>query len=264
MIRTTSARSALKPSETQSLFKFLLHFHPDSDEFRRKGGKPWLWYSYDYASERDAFLPGLGRDERAFWTLLLRRLWKYEDLYLFFRDCYPVWEDVGGGKTHLAMQFSRARSGEIAALSTKYSDYLARQMEQLGVESYTLRHQHHAHAPGHSPRRTEKDYYGIYAFEHNPQVALWLTTGALLHVKVYDHRCYHAENEYGLIVPPEQRAAFGASRATPPSAVVATPTTPISEPMRSAARDDSTRLKGGFSMSQLTEGYLNHLKPEPA
>ncbi|MDR6194751.1 hypothetical protein [Siphonobacter sp. SORGH_AS_0500] len=203
MIRTKSSRSAVKSHPEQSLFKFSLSFHPTSQEALRKQGKPWIWYSFDLPEERALFLPALPQTLRSQWLDFLSRLFKYEDLYLFFRDCYPQEEDQ-----RLIIYFATVRAPEIRSLSVSYGEYVSRCLAQMGFSDFTLRHQiDPVQIPGKCPSRLERDFYGIRAFETNPKVVQWLSSQTLLSVKIYDNRCYHPENEYGVIQAPPQQAS---------------------------------------------------------
>ncbi|WP_288425895.1 hypothetical protein [uncultured Spirosoma sp.] len=210
MQRAKSRKSAHKPDEHQSLFKFMMYFNEHTEEYRRKAGRPWVWYSFDMPDERDMFAPGLAPDLRTLYTDLLRRAQPWPDLYQFLRECYPVWTPAAGDDHNLDIYMPKHVVGNLADISTRYAETVEFLMRQVGVTNYRVGSGKSRTVPGFSPSKLpNQEFFGIRAFEQNPQVSFWFTTRALKMVKIYDHRCYHAENLYGTIGQDEYPAPAG-------------------------------------------------------
>lgn len=228
MQREKTRTSALKPSDSQSLFKFRLDFHATAEEYSRKNGKPWIWYSFDKPDERDLFPPALDDRLRQQWQQVLQRCFKYPDLYDFLKDCYPAQKpDVAGeyATDLMTSLWMPARVVDrVLMLADKYNDILNDVMTLVGLPTWQPRYSNQVKIPiGFSPRLvTNRDFYGITAFEQNPQIAYWFSTKKLRLVTVYDNRCYHADNKMGIITPDQYPAPTGVI-APPPRLKTHTP-----------------------------------------
>jgi hypothetical protein len=203
MKRAKSSKSALKPNPEQSLFKFRLYFHESTDEYRAKNGQPWVWYSYDLEEEREMFPPGLTPDLRYIHTELLKRAYKWPDLFNFFKECYPAHQLRVNADPKLIYYIPKHLFPQTNDISTRYGTTVHALLKQLGVDEQdwtTVFATKGNIIPGFSPiKLPNTEFYGPDYFQRNPQVSYWLTARKLKMVKVYDNRCYHANNEIGYI-----------------------------------------------------------------
>ena len=203
MQREKTRTSALKPSDSQSLFKFRLEFHPATEEYARKGGKPWIWYSFDKPDERELFPPALDNRLREQWQLVLQRIFKYPDLYDFLKDCYPTHRiehpncETGDALTTIWMPNRVVNMAQL--VGDKYGAVLEDVMTLVGLPNWKANHSNQRKVDFTPRMVTNRDFYGITAFERNPQVAYWFAARKLRLVTVYDNRCYHADNKMGII-----------------------------------------------------------------
>ncbi|WP_460957837.1 hypothetical protein [Spirosoma litoris] len=201
MKREKSSKSALKPDLEQSLFKFRLFFHESTDEYKAKNGKPWLWYSYDMPEERDMFPPGLAPDLRYLHTELLKRAYKWPDLFNFLKECYPVYHLNANTDPTLKYYLPKHQIPFLNDISTRYAETLEALLAQLGVIDWQIRHATQSRTlPGFSPIKLPNyEFYGTSYFERNPQISYWFSTRKLKLVEVFDNRCYSPQNRVGTI-----------------------------------------------------------------
>ncbi len=260
MQREKARTSALKPSDSQSLFKFRLDFHAATEEFTRKAGKPWIWYSFDKPDERDLFPPALAGRMREQWQMVLQRTFKYPDLYDLLKDCYPVQkvdpstEATTATTTIIWMPLDKVNQSHV--LSHKYDTVVTDVLSLVGWENIQFNHSNKLKMqPGFSPRLiTSHEFYGIQAFEQNPQIAYWFATKKLRLVTVYDNRCYHADNKMGIITPAQYPA---------PTGVLAPP--PRLKPHTAGAVSSPAAPADGRSRETASVGaMLKHLAVPPA
>ncbi|MEZ0484329.1 hypothetical protein [Fibrella aquatica] len=261
MQREKPRTSALKPSDNQSLFKFRLEFHPSTEEYTRKGGKPWIWYSYDKPDERDLFPPALAGRMRDQWQMVLQRTFRYPDLYDLLKDCYPVQKvDAAGEEACDAMTtvwMPLAKVHHADALSLKYDKVIGDILTLVGWNNFQFNHSNKLRMqPGFSPRLiTNRDFYGIQAFEQNAQIAYWFATRKLRLVTVYDNRCYHADNKIGTIGPDQYPEPKGVL-APPPRLKAQTP--------GATAKPDDGRSRESVSVGSLLKHVATPATTPPA
>jgi hypothetical protein len=157
------------------------------------------------------FAPGLAADLRNLYTDLLRRAYRWPDLYNFLRECYPVWHPKDNSDHLLTIYLPKHQLPNLNDISVRYAETLTVLMSQIGVKSWNVQHAEKSRTtPGLSPAKLlNTDFYGIKAFEQNPQVSFWFSTRKLKMVKIYDHRCYHTDNLYGTIGQDEYPAPTG-------------------------------------------------------
>lgn len=199
MQRVKSRKSALTPCDQQSLFKFHLRFHEQTEEYARKGGKPWVWYSFDMPDEREMFPPGLPTDLRLLYIDLLKRTERYEGLHQFLADCYPVWHERAGTDPKLQFYMAKGLLAQASAIDAQYREPLNAILYQLGIPDWGMQYLEKSRTtPGLCPGKLPNhDFYGIKAFEQNKQIATWFSTRKLRLVEIFDHRCYHKGNKLG-------------------------------------------------------------------
>ncbi|UHG90088.1 hypothetical protein [Spirosoma oryzicola] len=197
--------SACKSDPQQSLFKFFLYFHETTDEYRSKGGKPWVWYSFDKPEERAMFPDGLPRDLRTIFGDLLYKSYRWPDLYAFLRDCHPVWQTGTDGSSLLNLYMSEKAGAQLQEIAAKYEETITYLMQQVNVPLWRINYKANTRTvPGFSPmRKRTTDYYGIKCFKKNAAVSAWFSTRKLKMVKVFDNRCYHVDNHFTDIGPEE-------------------------------------------------------------
>lgn len=220
MKREKSSKSALKPDLEQSLFKFRLFFHENTDEYRAKSGKPWLWYSYDMPEEREMFPPGLAPDLRYLHTELLKRAFKWPDLFDFLKECYPVYQLKADSDPVLNYYLPAHCLSNLNDISTRYVETFNALLEQLGVTTWHINHAKKSRTlPGFSPiKLPSHEFYGTSYFERNPQISYWFSTKKLKLVEVYDNRCYSPNNKIGTIGQDEYPEPKGV--LSPPARIV--------------------------------------------
>lgn len=251
MQRVPSRKSALKPCPQQSLFKFMLHFHEHTEEYTRKGGNPWIWYSFDMPDERDMFAPGLPPDLRKLHTELLRRTFRYQSLHAFLSECYPVWRERREADPILTLYLPKHLLPQVAAISTEYSEPLHAILYQLGIIDWNVHYADNSRTiPGLSPAKLPNhDFYGVKCFEQNPQISYWFSAKMLKVARVFDHRCYHSNNLIGTIGQDEYPAPTGV--LMPPPRVL------------SPGQHTNGRLNQPVPVGSLLKGVL-HPAPAPA
>lgn len=246
MKRAKSSKSALKPNPEQSLFKFRLYFHESTDEYRAKNGQPWVWYSYDLEEEREMFPPGLTPDLRYIHTELLKRAYKWTDLYDFLKECYPTYQLRAEADPILNIYMPKHVLPLLNDISARYGATLGALMHQLGVTNWQVNHAPKSRTiPGFSPiKLPNTEFYGPDYFQRNPQVSYWFATRKLKMVKVFDNRCYHPNNRIGDIEQEEYPA---------PSGVLAPPIK-----MQRAGHVNNGRINGEITVKEMLSNLAAH------
>ncbi len=209
VLKNEKKKGTLMPHEDKSLFKYVLYYNCP-----RTAGMPGVLYSFDEASEREKFMPGVAKSNKARWMNFIAEL--DGDFYNFFGGSYPEFFDekvvIKFTNTPSAVQFLSNLTDTERAIIRELSQRNGFQITSLSPVQYNV-------AGKPKPDVTPKFYKELEKLNGMNAVQKWIREHflpkGLIEIQTYDNIAIHSDNLISVQKFSNQEVSVPQSTGTP-------------------------------------------------